>query len=417
MTKKTFDARLLDHPPRPKQGSNLLFDTKTTGLAMRIPHAGTPAFQVIARTPDGREKRTTFAKWVPNGGIDDRGNRLSLDEIRAMAAVVREQIISGNSAVTSQVPAERSQTFTLREALELHIESGLAKGDIGLRTEKNYRDTARVHLSAWLDMPLRALSREAMREIHLQVGTTCGRAVANNVARVVSACWNRARRQFPDLPESPTANVDPFRIDARDYGLREHNVGEVWASLDRLDPLRADFYRTLLFTGLRRTSAAELRLQDVDLASQTLFIANPKGGARKAFTLPICNQLHRVLVARVEASKKAGSPWLFPAGSKTGHLVEPKAEGVPPPHAFRKLYASVAGNMLPHYPLKKLLNHSEDRRRNAMDVTADYVRLSVPQLRPHAQAVGDQLWELIEAHQSKHAAEPSSAREDTNAVH
>jgi integrase len=371
---------------------------------MRIPSVGTPTFQVIARDAKGKEKRVPFASWVPHGAVDSLGKKLDLDGVRSAAVAIKARLKSAVEPLADS-HRPRAATFTLREALELHIAGGRASKRIAASTEKNYRDTVRVHLSNWLDRPLVAIGRDDMRLRHLAIGSTCGEAVANNTARIVSACWNRALRQFPELPPSPTANVDRFRLDTRDYGIGEADVPQLWLRISALDAVRADFYRLLLFTGLRRTSAASLRVADVNLKASNVFVAKPKGGERRAFTLPVCNQLQSILDGRLRASVESGSEWMFPAASKSGHLEEPREAGFPPPHAFRHLYGSIAGNLVPAYPLKLLFNHALDRR----DVTAGYVKLSTDQLRPHVQAVGDHLWSLIRPGATLEEPSPSIA--------
>ena len=391
MAIRPFTDRLLDLPKRPKAGFDLLFDTLTPGLAFRVPARGQPQFQVVARDIQGREKRVKIASWIPHGAIDCTGARLDLNGIRALATSVRANVRNGRPPLWTEVqerPAWR--LFTLAEALEMHIAGGLAAGRVMPSTERLYRDTARLYLGDWLNRPLVDLDRSSVRQRHLEVAGGHGPGVANATVRILRAAWNRAARQHPELGDAPTTNVDMFRLAPRDYGLREEDIRRLWELFESLDPVRRDYFQTILFTGLRRRSVAELRCEDVDPISRTVRIQKPKGGERRAFTLPVCNQLHAVFERRALDSAASGSPWLFPAASSSGHLEEPRADGVPPPHAIRHLFASVAGNLVPAYPLKALLNHA----RSSTDVTAGYVNLTPEQLRPHAQLVADHIQRL-----------------------
>jgi hypothetical protein len=60
-------------------------------------------------------------------------------------------------------------------------------------------------------------------------------------------------------------------------------------------------------------------------------------------------------------------------------------------HDLRRGYITLCAKLVPHYVLKRLINHS---MRNSVDVTAGYVQLSVDDLRPHAPAVADRLMQL-----------------------
>jgi len=401
VAKKTFDKRLLEHPPRPARSFSVLFDTKVSGLAFRIPANGTPQFQLIARDHLGKEKRLKLADWAPNKAVAPDGSHLDLDQLRLLAVKEKAYLQSAVKPITPSPPTQPEwERITLDDALDLHIESGTDRGRVAENTAAGYRDVVRLHASDWRTRDLVSLSRREVRERHREVAKRSGPGAANLLVRVVSAAWNRAARQYPELGESPTGNVDIIRIPPRDYGVREEDTPNLWREINGLDPVRRDFYRTVMLTGLRRTSTAELRVSDYDQTAKTLAIAKPKGGVKKAFVLSVCNQLHEVLVERARASTEQGTPWLFPAKSGSGHIAEPRVEGLLPPHGFRHLYSSVAGNLLPAYPLKQLLNHALDGR----DVTAGYVKLTPEQLRPHAQAVADRLFALIKAGTVRSAA-------------
>src|SRR5579863_9764958 len=95
MPRRAFTDRLLDLPPRPKVGFDLLFDVKTPGLALRVPAVGQPRFQVIARDGAGKEKRVAFADWAPHCGVDASGARLDLEAIRMRAIQIKANIRAG----------------------------------------------------------------------------------------------------------------------------------------------------------------------------------------------------------------------------------------------------------------------------------------------------------------------------------
>src|SRR5690606_4396018 len=83
----------------------------------------------------------------------------------------------------------------------------------------------------------------------------------------------------------------------------------------------ADFLLLLLFTGLRRNEAAQLRWKDVDLESRMLTIPDPKN--RVPHTLPLSDFVFEMLERREEW---ATSPWVFAGSGKKGYLVEPKKQ-------------------------------------------------------------------------------------------
>jgi integrase len=293
----------------------------------------------------------------------------------------------------------RGGGITLRGALELHLASKVRSP----RTEQEYRDKPRLHLPDWLDRPLASISRQMVRERHRLITAGSGAYAANGTMRVFSACWNRARRQHPELPECPTVNVDWHKERPRRNAIKRELLPQWWREIGQTPPVRRDFYRLALFTGLRRQTLTTIRREHIDLEARTLFIPKPKGGEDRAFTLPLSSYLVELIGARLEAND-ADCPWLFPAESKEGHIVEPMLRnngGVPfTIHSLRATYMSAATAAGVHpYHLKLLVNHALPQA----DVTAGYLREDeVDALREPQQKVTD--WLLA-------AVEPAPARE------
>ena len=165
----------------------------------------------------------------------------------------------------------------------------------------------------------------------------------------------------------------------------------------------AGFYLFILFTGLRRESAAEIRWEHVDLDKGTLLIPKPKGGKKRAFTLPLSDLPIEILLRwQVENEKLTpDSPWAFSSDkSKTGHIAEPKltpaqkASLVVPfsVHGLRHTWITAANAAgLSPYDIKMLTNHMLPKG----DVTAGYIGLHMEALRASQQRVTDYLRNLI----------------------
>ena len=78
-----------------------------------------------------------------------------------------------------------------------------------------------------------------------------------------------------------------------------------------------DYLRLLLFTGLRRSEAAGLRWEHVDLVGRTLEVPDTKN--HEPLVLPLSDFLFDLLHGRQQ-----DSPWVFPGSGKSGHYQEPK---------------------------------------------------------------------------------------------
>ena len=145
-------------------------------------------------------------------------------------------------------------------------------------------------------------------------------------------------------------------------------------------------------TGLRRSEAASLRWDDVDLVGRTLTILDTKN--REPLVLPLSDFLLEMLTARREASPT--SPWVFPGPGKSGHLSEPKtavrqvaeSSGISfTPHDLRRTFLTMAEGLdISAYALKRLANH-----KTKGDVTAGYLVLDAERLRRPMQAITDHI--------------------------
>jgi len=294
--------------------------------------------------------------------------------------------------------------LTLRQARELHLR---APG-LSARTIEDVRYFTDRFLSDWLDVPLRQLTRPMVRERHEAIANRAyrpkkkdaargGPVAANKVMRYLRALWNTGRREDPELPEAPTAVLrkrwQPEKREGKPIPLAE--LPRWFAEVEALRARgggaaqRADWYLLAVLTGLRRTSLSTIWREHVDLKAGTLHIPLPKGGAARAFTLPLSDAA-LALIDRVLRSHN--SEWLWPSDSKSGHLEEPKAlasDGFTVrygPHRLRHTFNSVAtaAGVSP-YHTKLLMNHKLPKS----DITGAYVGADPDALRPSTQIVTD----------------------------
>lgn len=158
-----------------------------------------------------------------------------------------------------------------------------------------------------------------------------------------------------------------------------------------------DFLLLALFTGMRRSEIASLRWDYIDLEGRALHIPKTKNG--DPLDLPLADFIVDLLNARRDQT--GASPWVFPSNGRTGHLVETKTftarvaarSGVIfTLHDLRRTFVSIAESLdVPHYALKRLLNH-----RLSGDVTAGYIVSQPERLRGPVEAVATRILELAD---------------------
>jgi integrase len=357
---------------RPDVKTILYSDTELRGFYLIVTPAGNRSFYVQSAVR-GKQVRT---KLGDHPALDARQAR---DLARRTLVAMR-----GGVNPNEQKRKERAKSITLREALDLH----LSTRTLSPRTSDDYRYNCGQYLSDWLDKPLVELGadRAAVRERHVRITTKNGAPSADNVFRIFRAIYSRALREHPDLPANPTANVDY-------HGLRRRKVDAPAAKLLAwgqavlgLHPVRRDLHLIMMLTGMRRTSVCEALAADLHLDERRLHVPKPKGGAARAFDLPLSAPLIDMLGHRVGDNARLyrrGTPWIFPADSESGHVAEvAQAElGGLTGHALRHCFATLALQAgTPLLELKFLLNHA------ASSVTHGYLNPSLDHLRKHQEA-------------------------------
>lgn len=383
-----------------KVRQKLYFDTKINGFGLCV----------------GARSKTFFAQGSIGGRLVrytiGRYGVFTVEDARKEAQQRLAQIARGENPA-EEARKKRAEGLTLAEAWALEVDY--------LRTQKRspktlhrYEHTVNLYLKNWLKRNLISITREDARLKHKKIAEDIaagkyakgrsrtedhGRSTANDVMRVFRAIWNRARRQHPELPVSPTANVDLFRTMPPRTALSPETL-RIWyqAVMADKNTVRRDNLLLMLFTALRRTNASEVRWEDVDFERRVLRIPRPKSGT--PFDLPLSDYLLELFSQRwiENASFAPGSPWVFPAESASGHIKEPRLDvsGVKwTPHDLRRTFITITANMdIRYYALKALVNHDQPSAR--ADVTAGYITTTFEDLRAPMQAITDRLLAICE---------------------
>ena len=103
--------------------------------------------------------------------------------------------------------ARQGRSITLGDAAELYL------GDKKLRSEntiKWFRSCMRLHLSDWQNKPLAEITRQMVNARHRRIGETSGPYAAHSTKRAFDVAYNRAMKQYEDLPINPTINIVRF---------------------------------------------------------------------------------------------------------------------------------------------------------------------------------------------------------------
>jgi integrase len=298
---------------------------------------------------------------------------IKCDEARAKAKLVLGQYQTGERKLTA------APDVTLRAAWVEYRHDMTVKAR-SARTIALYDDTVTRVLRDWLDVPFAELGEPANRALvrakHKEFTQRHGPYAANRALETLRAVYNHAARIYP-LPPNPCIAVSYNKESRRDTGMGPSDLAAWFKQLAALpNPVRREFHLLLLLSGSRAGAMKRARWEHLNVKRRALRIPAPKGGAERAFDIP----LSRHMLVALNRAKRAGRvlhpelarEWIFPAATSTGHIAEHKEKrrvldkyGHDLRHSFATLAAAVGVNKL---FIKLLLNH-----KLSSDVTDGYI--------------------------------------------
>ena len=260
---------------------------------------------------------------------------ISARDARGQAKLLIAQVARGEALAT---PAKKIAVLsvgggvTLREAWARYLSAHMERKNRSPSTMKSYADHVERVLADWLDLPLRALGENPIlvAERHDKLTEISGPSAANGAMRTLRAIYNHARKSHRDLPpENPTLAVDWNSEKRRNTAMGVEDL-PIWFAQARLmrHPVRREFHLLCLLSGSRPGALLEARIEHINFKEQVLHIPRPKGGADRAFDIPLSRAMMRCLVRAIRAGRMLmpnnDGGWVFAAESQDGHMVEHK---------------------------------------------------------------------------------------------
>ncbi|NVE95888.1 tyrosine-type recombinase/integrase [Altererythrobacter lutimaris] len=335
-------------------GPGAIWDTEIKGLGLITRETGTKSWVV---QKSGR-KRWTLGRFP----------LMTCAEARRRA---RDTILT---------QPEQGATITLEQALAAHLKRMIRRGNSSMPLTEG---EVRKYLGSWLGRPLAEITRGDCEARHDRLTVTAGDMTADRVMRHLRAIYNTALKKV-DLPTNPTIAVEWHGSRRRDYPRLD--LGAL--RLEEVNVVQRGAAITMLTTGLRKADCFSVRWSDIDFDKRTMHRPNPKGGEKRAFTLPLSTQTADLLEGLPRINE-----WAFPSfRAGAGHLAQLNRV-LPNAHHLRAEYMALAVDLgVPTYQRKLLVNHSVPR----MDVTDGYVaEPDVEMCRDHQQRISGYIFPLV----------------------
>lgn len=300
-----------------------------------------------------------------------------------------------------------SNGITLRQAWERYRDAHMVRKGRSERTIESYRDHVERIFAKWLDVPLEELGRHPAMvvERHDEITRGNGPYIANGSMRTLRAIYSHARKANKTLPtDNPVGAIDWNGERRRDTGMGPADLKAWFTELTALDnPIRREFHLFTLLSGCRPTALQETTPDNIDFKRRILHIPKPKGGAKRAFDIPLSREMIRCLIRVIRFGRQMhpsqSRSWIFPADSASGHIVEQKEDratlskwGNDLRQSFRTI-AAAAG--VSEFDAKLLMNHA------IPGVNAGYItrpKLLEDHLRRQQQAISSAVFAAPSTH-------------------
>lgn len=410
----------------------------TDKLIAKLPVKGQPGFQPIWRDTEVKgffivSARDTWTFTAQADAFVD-GKRKSFKQTfrrfgdpgvdTTSARGQAEDFIRGIQ-LKSRLPKQEEPGPTLREAWSAYRKDLILRGKQP-GTIEFYQDIIeKGPLKSWLDTHLRDFGKypKKVGERHEKITKESGRYRANGAMRTFSAVYRYAL-VFLDTTLPPAPKVRMNKETESSGGFDLSGVAAFGDQVRKMqNPIRREFNAILLYTGSRPAALASLRWTDIDWRERSIHFANPKGGPARHFYLPISKPIRRALfrVRRAGQYLFPGSPFVFPAESKSGALSEWK-ESRDQLASFgrdlRRAFRTICDELEIYPPHSKLLmNHATDvsdvheryKKRDPKSPLAPRVRASQERV---SAAIEERLGRLpdIRAQLREEASEPDGAK-------
>jgi integrase len=380
LTKRNIDAI---EPP--VSGQVLYRDTTLPGFGLRV---GTTSKMFFA---EGQVRRRTVRTSIGRYGV------FTPEVARRRALKILAEMADGRNPNEERRVA-RAATMTLQQSFDSFFE----RRRLAATSKENYRRSIDIYLNDWAATAIAEISRKMVLDRHRRIAEQHGPITANNVMRHLRSVYNFTSAAHGELPSNPVTILTQARAWNPERRRRSvvpaHGLPKWWDAVHQEEEHVRDFLLIALFTGMRRSEIARLRWEYIDLDGRTLTVPTTKNG--DPLELPLSEFIYGLLVARRDNDPEG--EWVFPGRGECGHMIETKkfyarvakASGIRfTLHCLRRTFVTIAESLdIPHYALKRLLNH-----RTSGDVTAGYIVIDLERLRAPVERIAEHILVLADA--------------------
>ncbi len=286
-----------------------------SGFGLRVMASGTRSFIWEGRIKgDGVNRRIALGTWPD----------VTVAQARAKAARCRADAKSGKDPKPAAVEPQ-TDIKKFGDLITWYLDKISRPHKLSFaRDEKRLRAYNR-----WYGRLLIDIKPDHVNQVHLDIAESRGPVIANRTTSLLRTVYNAAivmevwqgANPVKLTSKQHSAGIKLFREHRRERYLTSAELIRVNGALieETADSWRwKAYFPLLLMLGLRRSELGGLRWDQVDIDAQVLKITQRKGGA--TLTEPIPTPAVHILEG---LPSRGTSPWVFPADSRSGHMMEP----------------------------------------------------------------------------------------------
>lgn len=304
MANINFTKATLETLDTPEKGFKTYKDKKETGLSIYITSKGAKTF-FVRKWIDGKDERVILGKFPD----------LSVENARKMAQKIKGEIAQGIN------PQEKKRALrddlTFEELFYIYLERYAKVHKKSWQYDE--RQVKRL-FSSWFKKKLLSITPAEVLKMQEKIYTENGLYMANRSMEIIKVIFKKAN-EWGLKQENPCTSIKKYKEKSRDRFLSGEELSRFFKALQTTESeVSKDYILISLLTGARKSNVLSMKWKDINFTEATWYIPKTKNG--EAITIPLSAEAMEILIQRKE---KTNSIFVFEsAGSKTGHLVEPK---------------------------------------------------------------------------------------------
>ena len=295
MPRISLSKKFIDQIETPED-IQVFYDTKVTGLHLRVSPKGSKTFYLYFRTQSGKQKRPKLGVY----GI------LTVEQARDIARAMLGELSKGND------PTDHHQVKNIKLADFFEI---FEKNHINKHVKSS---TAKTYRSLFVSVIEPALGKKALEDItrlHVEEMVNQNdnrRATANHALVLLRLILDKAQQwEFMSSKRNPCSNVTKFKTLAKERFLSENEINKLVETLDQFEgaslaPKNAiTVVRLLMMTGCRKNEITRLRWDELFLDEGVLKLKDSKTGKKEVI-------LSDDAIKILSAASRNNSDYIFP---------------------------------------------------------------------------------------------------------